>query len=370
MDQLRFYTLEAKSLKGTSFNFINLYKITYPLFKNIAFGMDAERAHELTIHSMKAIGNFLPDQKVDPRFAINVMGMNFTNPIGLAAGLDKNAEAIAFLTHLPFGFVEVGTVTPKAQSGNNRPRLFRYVEEESLRNRMGFNNHGAQAVLESLLKANKRGKIVGVNLGKNKVTSNEDAAVDYAYLYSQFAQDADYLVINVSSPNTPGLRDLLKDTGLRQIFEAVDIERSKIKKPLLVKVSPDMGVDELASVVGLVNEYKLDGIIATNTTIMKERGEGGVSGKLLTTKARETREFLLKEIKNSKSQCELIGVGGISRFSDLMDFWKSGGKLAQVYSGFVFQGPALLYNFEAELSHEFKKRGVKNFEEFLHSVKM
>jgi dihydroorotate dehydrogenase len=332
--------------------------------------MDAERAHELTIHSMKAIGNFLPDHNSDPRFAIKAMGMTFSNPIGLAAGLDKNAEAIPFLTHLPFGFVEVGTVTPKAQAGNDKPRLFRYVEEESLRNRMGFNNQGSEAVLENLLKANKRGKIVGVNLGKNKVTSNEDAPSDYAYLYTQFAEHADYLVINVSSPNTPGLRDLLKDAGLRQIFEAVDVERSKLRKPLLVKVSPDMALEELASVVGLVNEYKLDGIIATNTTIMKERGEGGVSGKLLTTKARRAREFLLKEIKKTNSQCELIGVGGISTFSDLMDFWKAGGKLAQVYSGFVFQGPPLLYNFEAELAQEFKKRGVKTFEEFLHSVKI
>lgn len=331
--------------------------------------MDAEAAHELTIHSMKAFGRFLPDQKVDPRFSLKVMGMNFKNPIGLAAGLDKNAEAIDFMTHLPFGFVEVGTVTPKGQVGNEKPRLFRYVEEESLRNRMGFNNQGAEAVLKNLLKANKRGKIVGVNLGKNKLTSNDEAPADYSYLYQKFAPHADYLVINVSSPNTPGLRDLLKDAGLRQIFEAVDSERKKISKPLLVKVSPDMALEELASVVGLVNEYKLDGIIATNTTIMKERGEGGVSGKLLTAKARATREFLLKEIKNTNSSCELIGVGGISNFADLMDFWRAGGKLAQIYSGFVFQGPPLLYQVESELAQEFKKRGVKTFEEFLHSVK-
>ena len=331
--------------------------------------MDAEAAHELTIHSMKAFGRFLPDQKVDPRFSLKVMGMNFKNPIGLAAGLDKNAEAIDFMTHLPFGFVEVGTVTPKAQAGNEKPRLFRYIAEESLRNRMGFNNQGSDAVLENLLKANKRGKIVGVNLGKNKLTSNDEAPADYSYLYQKFAPHADYLVINVSSPNTPGLRDLLKDAGLRQIFEAVDTERKKISKPLLVKVSPDMALEELASVVGLVNEYKLDGIIATNTTIMKDRGEGGVSGKLLTGKARATREFLLKEIKNTNSSCELIGVGGISNFADLMDFWRAGGKLAQIYSGFVFQGPSLLYQVESELAQEFKKRGVKTFEEFLHSVK-
>lgn len=356
-------------MKGTLFSFINLYNLSYPLFKNIAFSLDAERAHELTIHSMKAMGNLLPDHHTDSRFAINAMGMNFKNPIGLAAGLDKNAEAIAFMTHLPFGFVEVGTVTPKAQAGNDKPRLFRYVEEESLRNRMGFNNQGAEQVLVNLKNAKRRGKIIGVNLGKNKVTSNEDAPKDYATLYETFAPHCDYLVINVSSPNTPGLRDLLKDAGLRQIFEAVDTERKKNVKPLLVKVSPDMPNEELASVVGLVNEYKLDGIIATNTTIMKDRGEGGVSGKLLTAKARTTREFLLKEIRNTNSTCELIGVGGISQFSDLMDFWKAGGKLAQVYSGFVFKGPSMLYDFETQLGLEFKKRGVKTFEEFLHSVK-
>ena len=331
--------------------------------------MDAEKAHDLAIQSMKMIGKFLPDQPTDSRFAVSAMGLNFKNPIGLAAGLDKNAEVVSFMTHLPFGFVEVGTVTPKAQDGNVKPRLFRYAEEESLRNCMGFNNQGSIAILKNLINSNKRGKIVGVNLGKNKLTENADAPLDYASLYQDFAPHCDYLVINVSSPNTPGLRDLLKDAGLRQIFEAVSSERKKITKPLLVKVSPDMDQDELASVVGLVNEYRLDGIIATNTTIMVDRGPGGVSGKLLTKKARATREFLLKEIKNTHSKCELIGVGGISSFNDLMDFYQSGGKLVQVYSGFIFKGPPMLYSFEEQLGQEFKKRGVRNFEEFLHSVK-
>ncbi len=356
-------------MKGTLFSFINFYKHSYPFFKNIAFSLDAEKAHELTIHSMKFAGNFLPDHKDDPRFHLKAMGLEFSNPIGLAAGLDKNGEAIAFMTHLPFGFVEIGTVTPKPQEGNDKPRLFRYPEEESLRNRMGFNNFGSEIVLRNLKAAKRRGKIIGVNLGKNKVTSNEDAPADYSKLYRDFAQESDYLVINVSSPNTPGLRDLLKDAGLRQIFEAVDLERKKLPKPLLVKVSPDMALEELSSVVGLVNEYRLDGIIATNTTIMKDRGEGGVSGKLLTNKARETREFLLKEIKNSNSKAELIGVGGISNFSDLMDFWRSGGRLAQIYSAFVFQGPNILFDMEKALDLEFKKRGTKTFEEFLDSVK-
>ncbi len=332
--------------------------------------MDAERAHELTIHTMKLAGPLLPDPKDKPMFHYRSMGLNFKSPIGLAAGLDKNAEALSFLTSLPFGFVELGTVTPKPQAGNDKPRLFRYPEEESLRNRMGFNNFGADVVLENLLKARRRGKIIGANLGKNKVTSNEDAPSDYALLYEKFAPHSDYLVINVSSPNTPGLRDLLKDAGLRQIFEAVDQKRSAVKKPLLVKVSPDMALEELSSVVGLVNEFKLDGIIATNTTIMKERGEGGMSGRVLTKKARETREYLLKEIKHSKSDCVLIGVGGFSGFNDLMDFWRAGGSLVQIYSAFIFQGPQILFDIEMQLEQEMKKRGVGTFAEFLDSVRI
>ena len=331
--------------------------------------MEAEAAHELTIQSMKTVGCLLPDHLEDTRFSINAMGLKFKNPFGLAAGLDKNAEAISFLTHLPFGFVEVGTVTPLAQTGNDKPRLFRYVEEESLRNRMGFNNQGSVAVLNNLLKANRRGKIIGVNLGKNKITQNDDAPQDYASLYRDFAPHCDYLVINVSSPNTPGLRDLLKDAGLRQILEAVEKERIKITKPLLIKISPDMEDVDLSSIVSIANDYKLDGIIATNTTIMEERGAGGVSGKLLSIKARAAREFLLKEIKNTNSNSELIGVGGLTAFNDLMDFWKAGGKLIQVYSSFVFQGPSMLYSFEKQLANEFVKRGVNTFEEFLHSIK-
>lgn len=351
-------------------NFINPYNLTYPLFKKLAFAMDAERAHELTIHTMKVAGPFLPDPKDQPLFHYRSMGLDFKSPIGLAAGLDKNAEALSFLTSLPFGFVELGTVTPKPQEGNDKPRLFRYPEEESLRNRMGFNNFGADIVLKNLLKARRRGKIIGANLGKNKVTSNEDAPLDYAVLYEKFAPHSDYLVINVSSPNTPGLRDLLKDAGLRQIFEAVDQKRKTLKKPLLVKVSPDMVLEELSSVVGLVNEFKLDGIIATNTTIMKERGEGGMSGRVLTKKARETREYLLKEIKHSKSDCVLIGVGGFSGFNDLMDFWRAGGSLVQIYSAFIFQGPQMLFDIHSQLEQEMKKRRVSSFEEFLDSVRL
>ncbi len=317
---------------------------------------------------MKMLGPWVPDGILHTELSLKVCGLNFHNPIGLAAGLDKNAEALSYMTHLPFGFVEIGTVTPKPQEGNDKPRLFRYPDEESLRNRMGFNNFGADIVLENLKLSKRRGKVIGVNLGKNKLTTNEDAPKDYQILYDKFADSADYLVINVSSPNTPGLRDLLKDKGLRDIFEALNSSRKQMHKPLFVKISPDMKKEELLSVVGLVNEYQLAGIIATNTTIMSERGEGGMSGVLLYQKAKEVREILLKELRLSNSKAELIGVGGFSRFEDLMEFWTAGGKLAQIYSSFIFKGPAFLYEIENRLLLQMKKKGVKNFEEFLHSL--
>lgn len=326
-------------------------------------------AHEFAIHSMKLMTPFCHAHKTDARFNLNLFGLHFQNPIGLAAGLDKNGEVISFMSHLPFGFIEIGTVTPRAQVGNEKPRLFRYKKEESLRNKMGFNNLGAEKILLNLNKSDRQGKILGVNLGKNKTTPNENAGEDYAYLYEKFAPHADYLVINVSSPNTPGLRDLMRDKNLKEILEKLEPKRIGLKKPLFLKVSPDMALEELVSVVGVVNEYALDGIIATNTAIMKERGEGGVSGKLLAKKAKETRNFLLNEMKNSNSKAELIGVGGISKFSDLMDFWRAGGKLAQIYSAFIFQGPQILFDIERELSFEFKKRGTLNFDEFLESVR-
>jgi dihydroorotate dehydrogenase len=233
---------------------------------------------------------------------------------------------------------------------------------------MGFNNKGSEIVLENLLQSRRRNKVVGVNLGKNKVTSNEEAPKDYQMLYDTFADKADYLVVNVSSPNTPGLRDLLKDKGLRDIFEALQNSRQKINKPLFVKVSPDMSDEELLSVVGLANEYKLAGIIATNTTIMAERGEGGMSGAILYQKAKKVRETLLNELRATHSSAELIGVGGFSKFEDLMEFWSAGGKLTQIYSSFIFQGPAFLYEIENRLLSEMNKKGVKNFEEFCHSL--
>ncbi len=339
----------------------------YPLFKKFAFKVDAEVAHELTIKSMGLLGPWVKPKASDSRFKLKAMGLSFQSPIGLAAGLDKNAEAINFLTYLPFSFVEVGTVTPLPQAGNPKPRLWRYPKEESLRNCMGFNNLGMEQVYKNILNSNHRNKILGVNLGKNKLTTNENAPKDYACLYEKFAPIADYLVINVSSPNTPGLRDLLKDEGLRELFVAVDEKRKNCPKPLLVKVSPDMNVEELTSVVTLVKEFKLSGIIATNTTIMADRGIGGISGKLLSAKAQYTRNVLLDQLKETRD-IELIGVGGFSSYEEILDFWKSGGRLVQLYSAFVFQGPNLLFAIEKQLAADMKKVGAESFDDFQSSL--
>ena len=339
----------------------------YPFFKNFAFKLDAEMAHELTLKSMSLLGPWVNNIPTDPRFELKSMGLKFQSPIGLAAGLDKNAIAINFLTYLPFSFVEVGTVTPLPQDGNPKPRLFRYIEEESLRNCMGFNNAGAEVVFKNIVQSNRRSKILGVNLGKNKITPNDLAQNDYATLYEKFAPVSDYLVINVSSPNTPGLRDLLQDTGLRNIFEAVSEKRKICMRPLLVKVSPDMDQVELASVVNLVKEYELNGIIATNTTIMPERGAGGVSGKLLYEKSRLTRKFLLEQLRETPA-IELIGVGGFSSFEDCLDFWKMGGRLIQLYSAFVFQGPRILHEIEKRLAADMTNKKISHFEEFRQSL--
>lgn len=340
----------------------------YSLFRAGAFKLDPELAHNLAINSVKFSGPLLSNRKSEIDFDVHALGMHFKNPVGLAAGLDKNAEAIDFFTHIPFGFVEVGTVTPMPQEGNDKPRLFRYPLEESIRNRMGFNNAGSEVVLKNIVNSNRRGKILGVNLGKNKLTPNDLAARDYAQLYKSFAPVADYLVINVSSPNTPGLRDLLSDHGLRQIFEAISIERKIINRPLLVKISPDMSNEQMSSVVNLVKEFSLEGIIATNTTIIPERGDGGMSGKILYRKAKLVREYLLKELRETP-EIELIGVGGFSSFDDLKEFWSAGGKLAQIYSALIYQGPGLLYTIESNLEREFKQIGCENFSEYQQTLK-
>jgi len=338
----------------------------------MAFKMDAEKVHELSIKMLSTFPlalseSFGGDISNRERFQTKLNSMNWDFPVGLAAGLDKNASAIDFFSRIPFGAVEVGTVTPLSQPGNEKPRLFRYKSEESLRNCMGFNNPGAEAILKNILGSNRNKKMLGVNLGKNKITTPEDAKNDYLKLYRSFKDVSDYLVINVSSPNTPGLRDLQRHESMREIFENLEEERKTDSTPLFIKISPDLPLNSLEGIVELANEFKLSGIIATNTTIMQERGAGGVSGKLLTAKSKIVRERLLEVMKDHPS-LDLIGVGGISGFDDLWDFWKKGGRATQIYSSFIFQGPQVLFDIEKRIDEKLNQYQFKNLEELFLNI--
>ncbi len=345
----------------------------YNLFKSVAFQIDPETAHNQSMALLsrfpESLATFLGvhekllenDSSLDLSVSLND-GNTWSFPVGLAAGLDKNAEAINFFSTIPFGAIEVGTVTPRPQEGNPKPRMFRLKEEESLLNRMGFNNEGMDQVFLHLKKADRHGKVVGVNLGKNKTTPQDSAAEDYRVLFNKFAPVASYLVINVSSPNTPGLRDLQSISSLKEIFEALQDLRREYSVPLYLKISPDLALEDLPAIVELAQEFKLSGLIATNTTIRKDLGVGGISGRLLQEKGRLVREKVLEAL-GPDSELELIGVGGITTFNDLLDFWRAGGKVCQIYTAFIYQGPGLLLDWRQQMIDLMNKGQVKNFEE-------
>lgn len=343
----------------------------YSLFKKVAFKIDPEVMHEFSMgmfskfpHSLcQTFGGGLSS---DSRYEVELGTLKWSFPIGLAAGLDKNAEAIDFFSQLGFGAIEVGTVTPKPQDGNAKPRLFRYPEEESLRNCMGFNNFGSEHIYQNIVSSERNGRLLGVNLGKNKVTSQEEAPLDYQMLYQKFAPIADYLVINVSSPNTPNLRDLQQKDGMEKILKALVAVREQRPCPLFIKTSPDATYEDLEGIIELASIYNLEGLIATNTTIMSERGQGGVSGKLLREKAREVRNFMLSKMP---TELQFIGVGGVESIDDLIDFWQHGGKVMQIYSSFIYQGPEILKKFAHEIDQLFLKYDARNVEELIQKVR-
>ncbi|PIP93201.1 MAG: dihydroorotate dehydrogenase (quinone) [Bdellovibrio sp. CG12_big_fil_rev_8_21_14_0_65_39_13] len=343
----------------------------YSVFKFAAFRLDPEAAHHLSLsmlsHFPKSSAELFNTPEVDPRLSLKVGSMNWSFPVGLAAGLDKNGEAIEFFSRILFGAVEIGTVTPLEQPGNDKPRLFRYVEEESLRNRMGFNNHGMEALASNVTSSLRFGKTLGINLGKNKNTKAEDAPSDYAKLYQRLAPLADYLVINVSSPNTPGLRDLQSTESLKLIFSELEKHRTQCPKPLYLKISPDMATEDLDALFQVCHDYNLEGIIATNTTIMADRGEGGISGRLLYPKAQHFRLKCLERLKGSS--LEMIGVGGFADFSEVLDYWSHGGRALQIYTSFIFQGPQILSQWQNEILEVLKITGARDLEELLKNPK-
>ena len=341
------------------------------LIRPLLFYFDPEKIHYFSI----AVLSFLiaiPGVKrllkaiyqvKDPKLKREVLGLTFTNPVGLAAGFDKDARMIDQLEPLGFGFIEIGTLTPKAQVGNPKPRLFRLKEDLALINRMGFNNYGVdQAVLQ--LQRRKSKIIIGGNIGKNKNTDNDIAIEDYEYSFEALFDVVDYFVVNVSSPNTPGLRALQSKEALLFLLKRLQICNGKKhkRKPILLKIAPDLDNDQLKEIVEVVLASKINGIIATNTTISRDGltadgkviekiGAGGLSGFPLRKKATQVIEFLRKELG---SDAIIIGVGGIMTPDDAIEKIRAGANLIQIYSGFIYNGPS----FVKKINRAILKAGV------------
>lgn len=325
-------------------------QIIRPLF----FRFDPEEIHNKSfsmMRSMRSLGLLKPflGNKIntDKRLEREVFGLRFPNPVGLAAGFDKNAEAYQELSQLGFGFIEIGTVTPKPQVGNPKKRLFRLVEDEAVINRMGFNNLGLEAAV-SKLKENKGKVLIGGNIGKNKDTPNEQAVDDYLISFEALFPYVDYFVVNVSSPNTPNLRDLQDKEPLTKLLVALQQENDKKgkRKPILLKIAPDLSDSQLLDIVDIVKITSIDGIIATNTTIGREglksvnkKEAGGLSGKPLTARSTEVIRFLHE---NSGGSFPIIGVGGIHSAKDALEKLDAGASLIQLYTGFIYKGPKLI----------------------------
>jgi len=297
-----------------------------------------------------------------------LMGIDFPNPIGLAAGFDKDAKLYSELSSLGFGFIEVGTVTPKPQTGNDKPRLFRLPKDSAIINRMGFNNEGVAKMIVNL-KKNGNKVIIGGNIGKNKVTPNEDAATDYQICFEELFLYVDYFVVNVSSPNTPGLRALQEKEPLLKLLNSLQnlndelaLKKSISRKPILLKIAPDLTTEQLEEIVEVILLSKLDGIIATNTTITRENltsdkkevekiGAGGLSGLPLTKRSTEVIRFLAKR---AEKKFIIIGVGGIHSENDAMEKLEAGADLIQLYTGFIYEGPALIQRIKKRLEKKGK----------------
>ena len=327
----------------------------------ILFLIDPEKVHNITFFLIKIlfkipfvkwiVGNiYLID---DPRLEKTLFGIKFKNPVGLAAGFDKNAELYTELNRFGFGFIEIGTVTPKPQVGNPKKRLFRLVEDSGIINRMGFNNVGADKVAENL-KKNKT-ILIGGNIGKNKITPNALAIDDYIASFNLLFDYVDYFVVNVSSPNTPNLRDLQEKEPLTKLINSLMlINNSKeFPKPILIKIAPDLNDSQLLDIISIVNNTKLDGIIATNTTINRDnlrsinRNEmGGLSGKPLSVRSTEVIKFISK---NSNKTIPIIGVGGIHSVEDALEKLDAGADLIQIYTGFIYEGPNLIRSINKAL---------------------
>ena len=328
-----------------------MYKL---IIRPLLFCFDPEEVHYFTF-SLIRILNKIPGFSFlvkmlydlnDPRLEREVFGIKFKNPVGLAAGFDKDAKLYQELSNFGFGFIEIGTLTPVGQEGNPKKRLFRLKEDNAIINRMGFNNGGVKEAIERL--KNNKNVLIGGNIGKNKVTPNEEAVKDYEICFEALFPFVDYFVVNVSSPNTPNLRELQDKKPLTELLQTLqDKNNTKSKqKPILLKIAPDLTDEQLLDIIDIVNETKIAGVIATNTTISREglqsenKSEmGGLSGKPLTKRSTEVIRFLSEK---SNQSFPIIGVGGIHSAEDAIEKLNAGASLVQLYTGFIYEGPALV----------------------------
>jgi dihydroorotate dehydrogenase len=357
-----------------------LYK---KLGKPILFRMDPEKAHHLTINGMHIAGAFPGGKKLlnslygaaySPALAQTLWGIDFANPIGLAAGLDKNAHAVEGFSQLGFGFMEVGTITPKPQQGNEQPRLFRLPEDEALINRMGFNNVGIEAMAHNLGKLKRRDIPIAINIGKNKSTPNESAEDDYRACLRRLYEFGDFFVVNISSPNTPDLRNLQHGNDLNRLLDAVkdEMEQQREKrrhsgKPVLVKIAPDLTDDELEQTVLSIVDSGVSGIIATNTTLSRhglqhsnKEQMGGLSGKPLT---KRSTDVIRRVYELTEGKLPIIGSGGIFSAQDAYDKIRAGASLIEVYSALIYEGPQLIGKLSEGLKALLHKDGFTHISE-------
>ncbi len=330
------------------------------------FFMNAERAHYFTFSLVRFLskigfsGIFRALYVIeDSRLERELFGLKFKNPVGLAAGFDKDARLFNEFSNFGFGFVEIGTLTPKPQSGNPKPRLFRLKPDQAIINRMGFNNNGVFDAVERLKKEHK--VLIGGNIGKNKVTPNDEAVKDYLICFDALFPYVDYFAVNVSSPNTPGLRELQDKEPLKALLHELKKENLKCPesrgkgKPILLKIAPDLTDDQLLDIIEIVEETKIDGVIATNTTIARDNlksdlvsteERGGLSGRPLTNRSTEVIRFLAEK---SGKAFPIIGVGGIHSAEDALEKLEAGADLVQLYTGFIYEGPSLIKQINKEL---------------------
>lgn len=331
------------------------------LIRPFLFSKSPENAHYFTFRWIKRLFKIPGAHGIaeslytfeDKALEVEAFGLKFKNPVGLAAGFDKDAKLFDELSAFGFGFIEIGTLTPKGQEGNPQPRLFRLPQDQSLINRMGFNNQGVDIAVERL-KRKKSSVIIGGNIGKNKVTPNDEAAKDYLLAFEALFPHVDYFVVNVSSPNTPNLRALQEKEPLKLLLLALEAANrlKELRKPILLKIAPDLTNEQLDDIVEIVEETMIDGVIATNTTISREGlntpnseiekiGAGGLSGKVLCERSTEVISYLHKK---SNGAFPIIGVGGINTGADAIEKLKAGATLVQVYTGFIYEGPSMVKN--------------------------